>query len=334
MSLGTSNRDGGKTSESGHLRALSKMVNGNVIDGLLVSVRSSGANMSVDIASGDSFIRRSDNSYAHPVFNDAVYNQAIATADAANPRRDIIVIYVDYANATSTAVSNNTNGVVKIAVVAGTPAGSPVDPTDSAIQTSVGAGNPWTKLARVRVPAGQTSITNTLIDDLRVMITSRANTANTAAIPDKAVTLPKLADSLPTGKFYAYNANTGQAIPNATFTPVVFNAVQFNPDGWYNTATNRFTPQVAGYYLVGTFVGLLNAADTATYHVALQLNGVNQGWTRVKQSGSGEIGGYAASPIYFNGTTDYFTVAVFTSGGATSIAGSIQNTYCFGYRIL
>lgn len=177
MSLGTSNRDGGKTSESGHLRSVSKTVSGDVLNGLNLSQRAAGANMSVDIAAGDAFVRRSDGSYAHPVFNDAVYNLVISAADGANPRRDIVVIYVDYAVTPSTAVSNNTNGVVKIKVVNGTPAGSPVDPSSATIQASVGAGNPYSILARVRVPAGQTSISNSLIDDLRTMITSNATVA-------------------------------------------------------------------------------------------------------------------------------------------------------------
>lgn len=177
MSLGTANRDGGKTSESGHLRPLPKIVYGDIIEGLQSSQRSAGANMSIDIAVGDAFVRRSDGSYAHPVFNDAVYNQVISAADGSNPRRDIVVIYVDYGVAPVTTVSNNINGVVKIKVVNGTPAGSPVDPTDSAIQASVGAGNPYTKLSRVRVPAGQTSISNTLIDDLRTVITPKMDVA-------------------------------------------------------------------------------------------------------------------------------------------------------------
>ena len=173
MSLGTSNRDGGKTSESGHLRALGKMVSGDILEGLNAVQRAAGVNMSVDVQVGDALVRRSDGSYAHPVFNDAVYNQVISAADGSNPRRDIVVIYVDYGQTPSTAVSNNTNGVVKIKVVNGTPAGSPADPNDAAIQASVGSGNPWTKLARVRVPAGQTSISNSLIDDLRSMARSK-----------------------------------------------------------------------------------------------------------------------------------------------------------------
>jgi hypothetical protein len=170
MSLGTSNRDGGKTSESGHLRALYKALGSGVISGLNVSQRGAGANMSVDVAIGDAIIGRSDLTYGHPSFNDAVYNQAISAADVSNPRRDIIVKYVDYGQTPSTGVSNNTNGVVKIKVVNGTPAGSPADPSDVAIQASVGSGNPWIKLARVRVAAGASSITNSVIDDLRTII--------------------------------------------------------------------------------------------------------------------------------------------------------------------
>lgn len=191
MSLGTSNRDGGKTSESGHLRALAKIVSGDIITGLNAVQRAAGVNMSVDVQVGDAFVRRSDGSYAHPVFNDAVYNQVISAADGSNPRRDIVVLYVDYNQAPSTAVSNNTNGVVKIKVVNGTPAGSPTDPNDAAIQSSVGSGNPWTKLARVRVPAGQTSISNSLIDDLRTMITNLPDTVNTAALQAASVTPAK-----------------------------------------------------------------------------------------------------------------------------------------------
>lgn len=222
MSLGTSNRDGGKTSESGHLRALAKAVNGDVLEGLAVSQRGAGANMSVDVAVGDAFLRRSDGSYAHPVFNDAVYNQVISAADGSNPRRDLIVLYLDYGVTPSTAVSNNTNNVVKIKVVNGTPAGSPVDPNAAAVQASVGAGNPYTILARVRVPAGQTSITNSLIDDLRTLITNKANTVNTAAIQDNAVTNAKLATGSVTGvKILNYKYNAQEDTTNSVQNTVV-----------------------------------------------------------------------------------------------------------------
>lgn len=177
MSLGTANRDGGKTSESGHLRPLSKIFGGNILGNpdtsLKVVQRAAGANMSVDVGIGDAMLYRSDGTYGHPVYNDAVYNLPIAAADGSNPRRDIVVIYVDYTQTPSTAVSNNTNGVVKVMAVAGTPAGSPSDPSAAAIQSAVGSGNPWAYLARARVGAGASSLANAVIDDLRVPIQTR-----------------------------------------------------------------------------------------------------------------------------------------------------------------
>ena len=171
MSLATSNRDGGRTNEAGHLRGVTKGFLGRVLSGLDVSQRGAGANMSVDVAIGDAIIQRSDGTYGHPAWNDAVYNQAIAAADGSNPRRDIIVMYIDYGETPSTGVANNTNGVVKITSVSGTAAGSPVDPSSATIQSAVGSGNPWIKLARVRVAAGATSISNSVIDDLRELAT-------------------------------------------------------------------------------------------------------------------------------------------------------------------
>lgn len=203
MALATSNRDGGRTNEAGHLRALVKGFTGDVLTGLAVAQRAAGANMSVDIAIGDAIIRRSDGTYGHPVWNDAVYNQSIAPADAANPRNDIVVVYVDYGEVPTTTVSNNTNGVVKIKVVSGAAAGSPVDPTDTTIQSSVGAGNPYTKLARVRVAAGATSIGNSVIDDLRDMASAILKSGGVlgANIAPSAVTASKIAtDAVTTSK--------------------------------------------------------------------------------------------------------------------------------------
>ena len=157
MSLATSNRDGGRTNEAGHLRGVMKGILGEVMTGLSVSQRAAGTNMSVDVAIGDAVIPRSDGTYGHPAWNDAVYNQVISAADGSNPRRDIVVMYVDYGEAPSTGVSNNTNGVIKITSVSGTAAGSPTDPSDATIQSAVGSGNPFIKLARVRVAAGATS---------------------------------------------------------------------------------------------------------------------------------------------------------------------------------
>jgi len=253
MSLGTSNRDGGKTSESGHLRALAKIVSGDIITGLNAVQRAAGVNMSVDVQVGDAFVRRSDGTYAHPVFNDAVYNQVISAADGSNPRRDIVVIYVDYGQTPSTAVSNNTNGVVKIKVVNGTPAGSPVDPSAPTIQASVGAGNPYSILARVRVPAGQTSISNSLIDDLRSMTT--ANITNATITNAKLSTAAGelggewAAYSPISSGFSAITKNVGRYLQVGKVTHLFLDTTGTSNTG-YIGITLPSAPKSGGYFLI------------------------------------------------------------------------------------
>lgn len=94
---------------------------------------------------------------------------ALSPASPSNPRRDLIVAYIDNGVTPTTSVVDNINDVLKIAAVAGAPAGSPVDPSGSAIQAAIGAGNPYIILARVRVAQSATSLSNSVIDDMREM---------------------------------------------------------------------------------------------------------------------------------------------------------------------
>lgn len=327
MSLGTSNRDGGKTSESGHLRALGKVVDGDVITGLAVSQRAAGANMSVDVAVGDAFVRRSDGSYAHPVFNDAVYNQIITTADGSNPRRDILVLYVDYGQAPSTAVSNNTNGVVKIKMVNGVAAGSPVDPSDSAIQSSVGAGNPWTKLARVRVPAGQTSITNTLIDDLRSLIKSKAASVPRAAIEDDAVDYTKLAPGTVLQMVQTDFSNllaASAVIPYDNTIPQISEGMQ--------VMSQAITPKLATSDLIieATIYGSINGTGASEFIGALFKTGTNNALAADSQTvpGAGYLSQLKVTAKITSGSTSpaTFTARIgSTDGRNTSFNGYAAN---------
>lgn len=100
---------------------------------------------------------------------DADETIALSPASPSNPRRDLIVAYIDNTVTPTTSVVDNINDVLKIAAVAGAPAGSPVDPSGSAIQSAIGAGNPYIILARVRVAQSATSLSNSVIDDLREM---------------------------------------------------------------------------------------------------------------------------------------------------------------------
>lgn len=171
---------GGKIDEEGYARPIyanfkEGVAGGLSTDALKVVQRGAGANMSVDTTVGSVFIGTPESSTTHGYWgwvHTAASNTAVDASDPSNPRKDIVVAYIDLATI-STSVTDNT-GALKFDVVPGTPAGSPADPSDATIQTAVGASNPWIKLARVDVAAGASSISDANITDLRASLALRS----------------------------------------------------------------------------------------------------------------------------------------------------------------
>lgn len=183
MSTYVSNRDGGKTNEEGHYRFHVKAWTGNVLSGLQAQAKSPLA-LGVDITTGD--VKVDYSGYGYTAWTDAIESVTLTTADPSNPRIDRIVGYIDRGVTPSSAVTNNP-GILKFMDVAGTPAGSPSAPNDAAVQSAVGASNPWFSIANVLVGTGVTTISSGNITDTRVFVT--------ATIKDSAVTTAKLADA-------------------------------------------------------------------------------------------------------------------------------------------
>ena len=103
----------------------------------------------------------------------ANFNLAIGTADVSNPRIDVVVVYVDNGvslpGGTPSTANLDGKGVPKAKIVQGTPNASPTAPNSTAIQASVGAGNPYTVVGNVRVNAGVTVLAGNLITDTRAL---------------------------------------------------------------------------------------------------------------------------------------------------------------------
>lgn len=237
--------DNGKSSVQGFMDIFSGLYGAGVANisdtnAWKVSQRGAGANMSVDIAAGRGLL--ADTLIHYPAWSDATVNKTITAANPSNPRRDIVVAYFDE-TVPSTATTNN-QGALKFMVVAGTAAASPSDPTDPTIQSAVGAGNPWIKLARVSVAAAASSIVDANITDLRTTIAVQGK-VNTEAIADQGVTTAKIADS---------NVTTGK-IADAAVTGVKMEA---RPVDYLANfiASGGVVAQSAG--LVGTFSNMVH----------------------------------------------------------------------------
>lgn len=117
---------------------------------------SAGSGMNVTVAIGNGLIS-TGTGFARRIATDATNTVSLTAASTANPRIDAVVAYIDNGVTPTTSVVDNTNSILKFKSVAGSPAANPSAPTAQAIQTSVGAGNPYMVLAYVAVAKNATA---------------------------------------------------------------------------------------------------------------------------------------------------------------------------------
>ena len=116
--------------------------------------------------------------------------------------------------------------------------------------------------------------------------------------------------------FSAKLAADQTGISNATWTKLAISTEQFDTANCFDTTTYRFTPNVAGYYLLTASVGSAAALsgqmigsiyrNGSSYFVFAQSDARN-----VNHSYSGSI------IVYMNGTTDYVEVYGYLDGSGT-----------------
>ena len=125
--------------------------------------------------------------------------------------------------------------------------------------------------------------------------------------------------NLPNGgpAFSAFKNGGNQAFSANTSTKVTFESESFDTASCYDTATSRFTPNVAGYYMVTANVEVLAVA--ANYLVA-QLKKNGNSWfngSNFPTSASAGPNSTVSALVYLNGSTDYVEIYVQASANAT-----------------
>jgi len=124
------------------------------------------SNLSVEVAAGRAYLIASGGN-CYPIISDANASVSVNTNSSGNPRISSIVLYENLSNTPGTDGSNTAT----LFSVDGTPAASPTAPSNSTIQTAIGAGNPFTVLANVEVPSGASDLaTQGTLTDERVSV--------------------------------------------------------------------------------------------------------------------------------------------------------------------
>ena len=127
----------------------------------LLTVEPSGGGLNVDVEIGRGYIKKSGNAY--PIRNTDTIVVPISANSSGNPRIDSIVIYLDLALIPDGTISQG-NDVLVCEAVSGTPAASPVPPLEAAIESAIGASNPYIILDNVTVANGATGISTVDIE--------------------------------------------------------------------------------------------------------------------------------------------------------------------------
>ena len=160
--------------------------------------------------------------------------------------------------------------------------------------------------------------------------------AGTITLSSGMQTAVQSAGAANTPAFFAYKTSN-QSISNTTATKVTFESELVDSGSVYDTSNSRFTPGVAGYYIIGSKWRY----DTSTNFTSAQI--------RVNRNGSviskitfvnDEASGTTFNQMFYSDADDYFEMFAYqNSGGSVTING--DSTYpeqdqavFYAYRII
>lgn len=166
-----------------------------------------------------------------------------------------------------------------------------------------------------------------------VVIAGNTSGSVTLAAPDVAgtttLTLPATSGTVITSassqiaspSFSAYPSTT-QTFSNATSTKVNFDTEEWDTNN--NFSSSRFTPNVAGYYVVSVGV----TGTTGNYETALVIRKNGTLYKVLSDVNVFVFGLYNTAQVYLNGSTDYIEIYFYqASGGNWTTASGSAFTY-------
>ena len=140
-----------------------------------------------------------------------------------------------------------------------------------------------------------------------------ASSANT-----RVLTLPDAANStVLTSKFgpaFAARNNSSQTITNSTTATMQFDTEYYDTDNCYNTSNYRFTPNVAGIYLINSSVQVVSL--TGIISLDIRLNGARYANMALNLNPTGLQTAANSVLVSMNGSTDYVDIGIFQNSGA------------------
>ena len=124
--------------------------------------------------------------------------------------------------------------------------------------------------------------------------------------------------------FSAY-PSSGQTISNNVLTKMSFNIELFDTNACYDTSIFRFTPNVAGYYLLTGRI-VIPGGSFVIPHIFK--NGASAKEGVIGASVNNPYGSNVSGLVYLNGSSDYVELYGYQASGSNQIA-SLGATNCY-----
>jgi calcineurin-like phosphoesterase len=240
--------------------------------------------------------------------------------------------------ATDTITSTKMNNIIdetvmtSDAVLGGSGGSGGLDIASGKLSISNGAINSSRLAANSVVTAAITdlNVTTAKIADSNVTTAKIADSnVTTAKIADTNVTQAKLAANVVgNGPTFSAYQSVSQSFPHASTIKVTLGVEDFDSNS--NFASSRFTPTVAGYYLItGVVAGTTTDIQRFTAYIA------KNGTEFISGTGvTGESSGTVVSTIlYLNGSSDYVELFARHNSGSTKGLAANRSTSMSGCLI-
>jgi hypothetical protein len=134
--------------------------------------------------------------------------------------------------------------------------------------------------------------------------------------------------------FRAYR-NASQSISSATATKIQLNTENFDTDTCFDSTTNyRFTPTKAGYYQLTGAIYANTTGGATNIEGSIYFNGAASALSNNNPEMANNYTSVVVTNFaYFNGTTDYAELYVYSTGGSCTTEAGSQLTWFAGVWI-
>jgi len=115
---------------------------------------------------------------------------------------------------------------------------------------------------------------------------------------------------------FSARLSSNQTISAGTWTKAEFSNEQFDTNSNYDNSTNyRFTPTVAGYYVINIDARFTGVSGTSNLMGSIYKNGTRTTIVQQQHAQTDDSSATGVNLMYLNGSTDYVECYVYTNNG-------------------